>query len=304
MPDLKDDQEQETDGVSRRNMLALSGGGAVALAGAAAVALAAKPAKAQTTAGGKLQQVLERGHLIVGTGSTNPPWHMEDQDGKLIGMDIDMAKLLAKGLFEDPEKVEFVLQAADSRIPNLVTDKVDVCVQFMTVTPGRAQQVDFTIPYYREGVGLMLMADSQYADRAALQAAGSAVTVSALQNVFIADWVHMALPEAKVDEYDSVDAGLQALNAKRADAFIYDQSAIAWQMSQFPGRYRDSGYGWMPNTYAAAVRQGDQNWLNWVNTVFHEAMAGVDFLVYQASFKKWFGQEIPPPKVGFPVEYQ
>lgn len=46
------------DGVSRRNMLALSGGSAAVLAGAAAVAMAARPAKAQTSAGGKLQQVL------------------------------------------------------------------------------------------------------------------------------------------------------------------------------------------------------------------------------------------------------
>lgn len=292
------------DGVSRRNMLALSGGSAAVLAGAAAVAMAARPAKAQTSAGGKLQQVLERGHLIVGTGSTNPPWHFEDQDGKLIGMDIDMARLLAKALFEDPEKVEFVLQAADARIPNLVTDKVDICIQFMTVTGGRAQQVDFTIPYYREGVSLLLRVDSPYADYAAMKAAGSAVRVSALQNVFIEDWIRLALPEAQIDQYESVDAGIQALNAGRADAYVNDQSATAWLVRQFPDRYRDGGYGWMPNSYAAAVRQGDQTWLNYVNTVFHEAMTGVDFLSYQASFKQWFGQEIPPPKVGFPIEFQ
>ena len=33
----------------------------------------------------------------------------------------------------------------------------------MTVTGERAQQIAFTIPYYREGVGLMLKADSKYA---------------------------------------------------------------------------------------------------------------------------------------------
>jgi polar amino acid transport system substrate-binding protein len=50
---------------------------------------------------------------------------------------INLAKLLAKGLFEDPEKVEFVFGAADARIPNLVTDKVDVIFQFMIITPAR-----------------------------------------------------------------------------------------------------------------------------------------------------------------------
>jgi polar amino acid transport system substrate-binding protein len=103
----------------------------------------------------KLQEVLDRGKLMVGTGSTNAPWHFQDEDGNLVGFDIDMAKLVAKGLFDDPEAVEFVIQSSDARIPNLATDKVDITCQFMTVTPGRAQQVEFTIPYYREGLGLL-----------------------------------------------------------------------------------------------------------------------------------------------------
>src|SRR3546814_15916085 len=76
-------------------------------------------------------------------------------------MDIDMARLLARNLFDDPEKVEFVIQGSDARIPSLVTDKVDVLCQWMTITAGRAQQVAFTVPYYREGVGMLIMADKQ-----------------------------------------------------------------------------------------------------------------------------------------------
>ena len=82
----------------------------------------------------KLADVLARGKLIVGTGSTNPPWHFRDEAGNLAGFDVDIAKIVAKGLFDDPEKVEFVNQASDARIPNVVTDKVDITCQFMTVT--------------------------------------------------------------------------------------------------------------------------------------------------------------------------
>lgn len=56
------------------------------------------------------------------------------------------------------------------------------------------QQVAFTIPYYREGVGLLLKKGGKYAGYAALKAAGSAVTVSVLQNVYAEDMVHQALP--------------------------------------------------------------------------------------------------------------
>jgi len=30
----------------------------------------------------------------------------------------------------------------------------------------------------------------------------------------------------------------------------------------------------------------------------------VEFGVYSASFKKWFGVDLPQPKIGFPVEFQ
>ncbi len=264
--------------------------------------LPASMANAETKS--KLDEVLERGKLVVGTGSTNAPWHFKDEKGTLIGFDVDISKIIAKALFDDPEKIEFVNQSGDSRIPNLTTNKVDITCQFMTVTGGRAQQVEFSIPYYREGVGLLLKADGKYKSYAELKAAGSKVVISVLQNVYAEDMVHQALPEAKVDQYDSVDLIYQALNSGRADAAATDQSALRWYMNQNPDRYADAGYGWNPQTYSCAVKRGDQVWLNFVNTALHEAMTGVEFGAYSASFKKWFGVELPPPQIGFPVEYK
>ena len=73
-----------------------------------------------------------------------------------------------------------------------------------------------------------------------LKAAGSGATVSVLQNVYAEDMVHQALPEAKVDQYDSVDLIYQALNSGRADAAATDQSSLQWLIvhhaGQVPGR--------------------------------------------------------------------
>lgn len=292
--------------VERRSLfgLGLAGAALGGLAASSVAALAPTPVAAQTVAKSKLYTIKERGKLIVGTGSTNPPWHFQDASGKLAGMDIDLARLLAKSLFDDPDKVEFVIQGSDARIPSLVTDKVDIVVQWMTVTPGRAQQVEFTIPYYREGNGLLMLAKGgKYKSYAELKAAGKAVTIGGMQNVFLEEWIHKALPEAKVDAFDSPDAAMQALNARRIDASMQDQSAIRWLMQQAPDRFVDSGFGWMPNSYASAVKPGDPIWLNWVNTVYKEAMMGVDFDTFTASYKKWFGIELPLPKVGFPQEF-
>lgn len=273
------------------------------IAAVATAALMATAAQAQDGTS-KLDEVLARGHLIMGTGSTNAPWHFKSLDDQLQGFDIDMGRIVAEALFGDPDKIEFVIQSSDARIPNLTTGKVDLTCQFMTVTGERAQQVAFTIPYYREGVGLMMMAGGKYADFEALKAAGSDVTISVLQNVYAEDMVHKALPDAKVDQYDSVDLIYQALESGRADAAATDQSSLAWYMAQNPGRYVDAGYGWNPQSYSCAVARGDMDWLHFVDTALHEAMTGVAFDTYAASFKKWFGRDLPPPQIGFPVEYK
>src|SRR5262245_23862258 len=146
---------------SRRSLF--RGGAALSGAALASVGVPALRARAiDSIDDSRLKTVLDRGRVIVGTGATNPPWHYEDANGLPIGMDIDMAKLLAGGLFgleradiqtEKPrDYIEFVIQEANQRIPNLLTDKVDVNFQFMTVTAQRATQCEFTIPYYREAV--------------------------------------------------------------------------------------------------------------------------------------------------------
>jgi polar amino acid transport system substrate-binding protein len=251
----------------------------------------------------KLGEVLKRGTVIVGTGSTNPPWHFEDEKGNLQGFDIEMGRLLAKGLFDDPARVQFVRQASDARVPNLQTGQVDVVFQFMTVTAQRAQLVDFSIPYYREGVGTLLRKSSPYAGALDLAKAGKKIKVSILQNVYAETLVHAAIPQAEVMQFDSVANAVLALDSGRVEAAAIDDSTVRWLARQSPDKYKTGNYGWSPQTYAAAVRQGDPVWLHFVDTVLHEGMAGVEFDAYAAGFEKFFGVKLAPPPVGFPVEF-
>jgi polar amino acid transport system substrate-binding protein len=268
----------------------------------AAVAVLAMFVSAAPAMADRLQDILSRGKLIVGTGVGNPPWHFKDEQGNMAGFDVDIAKIIAKGLFGDDTKIEFVTQASDARVPNIVTDKVDVTCQFMTVTAERAQQVNFTIPYYREGVGLLLAAGGKHKSYDELKSAGSGVTVSVLQNVYAEEMVHKALPQAKVDQYESVDLIYQALNSGRADAAATDVSSLRWFMKQNPDKYLDAGHGWEPQTYSCAVKRGDPDFLQFVNTTLREAMSGVEFATYRGSFERWFGVTPPEPQIGFPSE--
>ena len=256
---------------------------------------------------GKLQEVLARGKLIVGTGSTNVPWHLKNNQGEYEGMDIEMGKILAIGLFGDETKVEFVEQAADQRIPNLLADKVDICLQFMTITPARAQQIAFTVPYYTEGIGLILSAKSQYKkydDLADAVKAGKTVTVAILQNADAAQNVQTLLPGGKDDQYESQGLVYQAVTSGRADAGAVDLSSIKWLASKQPELYTDSGYSAVPQLYGGGVKPDELEWLNYVNTVFIDCMAGYTYDLYNTAFEKWFGEKLSPPPTGKPLMYR
>ena len=269
------------DGTQRRNLLKFGGAGAL-LAG---VTLDAPRAAAQAVSTSLLRTVLDRGHLIVGTGSTNPPWHFEDDAGKLTGMDIAMARILAKGLFDDETKVEYVIQEPAARVPNITTGKVDVVIQFMTVSPARAQLVAFSRPYYVEGAALLTAPKSKWQTYAALKAAGSQVRASVLQNVDADGLVHLALPDAQVLQLDTQANVFEAITAGRADVAVVDASTVKWLVKKNPGIYTDPGYAYEAQLYSAAMRQGDPDWLLWVDTCFNVAMHGHQPEIYTSAFE-------------------
>lgn len=289
--------------LERRSFLKFGTMGA-ALAGAAVLAsapLTPEQAYAQAAPTSKLRTILERGKLIVGTGSTNAPWHFENDKGELVGMDIAMARILAKGLFDDETKIEFVEQDPAQRIPNLTTDKVDIVIQFMTISAARAQLINFSRPYYVEGIALLTRPDAANKTFEALLKGGKDTRVSILQNVDAEKNVHVVLPEAQVLQVDTQANVVQALDSKRADAAAVDLSTVRWMVARTPDRYADSGKSWMNQLYGAGVKQGDLDWLTFVNTSFNVAMHGNDSATYDAAFKEYFGIELPPRVPGFPT---
>ncbi|HZS32828.1 MAG TPA: transporter substrate-binding domain-containing protein [Methylomirabilota bacterium] len=288
----------------RRDLLKLGGLGVaagVAAAGAgAASALSPRVAYAQAAPASLLRSVLDRGRLIVGTGSTNAPWHFEDDKGQLTGMDITMARILAKGLFDDAAKVEFVKQDPAARIPNITTGKVDVVIQFMTISPARAQLVAFSRPYYVEGAALLTSPRGKHKTFKQLLAAGKAARASVLQNVDADKLVRKALPQAQVMQLDTQANVIQALDSGRVDAAVVDLSTVRWLVKRSPDKYIDAGHSYNSMLYGAAMRQGDPDWLGWVNTCFTVAMYGHQNELYDQALDDFFGVKAPERKPGFP----
>ena len=203
----------------------------------------------------KLQHVLERGYLIVGTGNTNVPWHYKDDNNELAGFDVEMGRILAKSLFDDPSKVVFLEQDPDARIENVLSDKVDIVFQGMSISAYRMQQVTFSVPYYTEGVGLIMNAKGKHKNHAALvaaQKAGEKVTIAVVQNPDAHEAVEEMVEGAT--DLQVKDAGeiYQAVDAGNADAGMADLSSIIWLVNKHAEKYVDSGF--QPTRRTTAVR--------------------------------------------------
>ena len=73
-----------------------------------------------------------------------PPYGMTDGQMNATGSDVETARLLARDLGVE---LEIVQTTGANRIPFLQTGKADIVVSSLSVTPERAQVIDFSVPY-------------------------------------------------------------------------------------------------------------------------------------------------------------
>ena len=103
-----------------------------------------------------IDQVLDKGKLVVGTAPGYYPFEMKDMNGEFVGYDIDVAKAIAEAL--DVE-VEFQQFGFDGLIPALQTGEIDMILAGMTIRGDRALSVSFSDPYHTTGQVVMLPKD-------------------------------------------------------------------------------------------------------------------------------------------------
>jgi polar amino acid transport system substrate-binding protein len=92
----------------------------------------------------KLQDILSKGVVRIGVPLDAPPFGSQDANRNPVGFDIELAEMVAKGL---GVKLEMQQITGANRIPFLLTDKVDIIISVMGLTPERAKQIQFTAPY-------------------------------------------------------------------------------------------------------------------------------------------------------------
>ena len=126
----------------------------LAVAGLCPVVLSTGEAFAQSapvaaTASSRLDEILARGVLRVGTtGDYRPFTYLNKDSGKFEGYDIDVAEALATAM---GVKVEFVQTSWPKMMEDFTGDKFDIAMGGVSITLGRQKKGYFTIPIMREG---------------------------------------------------------------------------------------------------------------------------------------------------------
>ena len=91
-----------------------------------------------------LDEIKKAGKIRVAIDTAIPPFGMTDDKLQPTGSDVDVARLLAKDLGVE---LEIVTTTGPTRIPMLQTNKTDIVVSTLSITPDRAKVIDFTVPY-------------------------------------------------------------------------------------------------------------------------------------------------------------
>ncbi len=92
--------------------------------------------------------------LKVGAETTFPPFEFQDAKSKeYVGFDMDLIRAIGKQM---GYKVEIVSMGFDGLIPALQAGNIDVIASAMTITPERAKKVNFSKPYYKSGLSIVV----------------------------------------------------------------------------------------------------------------------------------------------------
>jgi len=204
------------------------------------------------------EQIKEADEIVIGIFSDKAPFGYIDANGKPAGYDVVYGDRIAADL---GVTAKYVPVDAAARTEVLASNKVDITLANFTVTPERAEKVDFANPYFKVSLGVVSPTSAEITDVS--QLAGKTLIVT--KGTTAEAYFEANHPEIKLQKYDQYSDAYQALEDGRGDAFSTDNTeVIAWAI-QHPGfsvgikSLGDTSY------IAAAVKKGNTALLDWLN---------------------------------------
>jgi len=232
----------------------------------------------------RLSEIKQRGTLKVGLEGTYPPFNYQDEQGNLVGFEVDVANALAAKL---GLKAEFQPTKWDGILAALDSGRFDLIANQVTVTPERKAKFDFTAPYTVSGIQIITRKENQGKIATPADFAGRKIGVVLGTNY--EQWLRANAPQADVRTYDDDPTRNQDLRVGRIDAVINDRLIVPNLLKQYGGDLVSSGEPFAKQLQAIAIRKGNPQFLAALNQAF-------DSLRKEGTLarisEKWFGADV------------
>ncbi|MES2535708.1 MAG: transporter substrate-binding domain-containing protein [Pseudomonadota bacterium] len=257
---------------------------ALALGLSAAFSMAIPSASAQTVA-----DLKKKGELTVGMLVDFPPYGTVDTSNQPDGYDADVARLLAKDL---GLKVKLVAVTGPNRIPFLLTNKVDVLVASLAITPERAKQVQFSQPY--SSAGIVLFGSKKANVKTAADLKGLRVGVARASTQDIA--VTAIAPEGtEIRRFDDDASAMQALMSGQVDAIGCSTTVAAQIAQRAPANTFENKFVLRQQVMAVAMRPGQAELLKTIDDFVARNKANGEL---NKLYRKWLSTDLPAMSAG------
>ncbi len=232
-----------------------------------------------------LRDVKGRGRFIAGVRTDLPPFGFIDKKGVTNGIDIDIAKSLAKELFGKEDAVEFVAVTKTDGVSLLNEKKIDILLGGMVIAESSGKSIDYSLPYYEAGHLILARDNSKISGYQNL--AGK--KVAAIRGSTGDTAVEQLVPRAKRIEFTRHSEAIQALKDRRVDAIV-DTNRIVIHFQRRNPKLKIAGYQPFGSvTYGVGVRKGDQEWLAFINASLTKMKETGQ---YDRLTEKWFAESM------------
>ena len=259
---------------------------------------------AKAPEGTSLRRIQDRGKLTVGVKYDVPTFgYLNPRNNQLEGLDIDLAKAIAREVLGSESAVDFKQAVSADRIPFLTTGQVDLILSTMTANEDRAQQIDFTDAYYVAGQSLLVKKDSTL--KGINDLAGK--TVCSVSGSTSEANIRQKAPQAQVVLFGSYSECLPAIDAGRADALSTDDSILLGFAYQSPDKYKLVGGQFTIEPYAGGVAKNNPELLTAIDDAIRKIKSSGEWKqIYDKNLTKTTGVAVPkdPPPVAWQDVYK
>ena len=233
-----------------------------------------------------LEEIQASGTVNIGVFSDKSPFGFVDENGEYQGYDVYFANRIGEDL---GVKINFVSTEAANRIEYLQTGKVDIILANFTVTPERAEEVDFALPYMNVALGVVSPEDAVITS---LEEIGEDDQVIVISGTTAETYLEKNYPNIKLQKFDTYAAAKTAFENRTGVAWANDNTEVIAFAIENPGYTVGIPSLGRADTIAPAVTKGNETLLNWLNAEI-EALGEENFFHadYEATLLDTYGAD-------------